>query len=79
MDKPVRASEGPIAFDVVAGKNYSWCSCGMTNDEPMCDGAHAGTDFQPVKYAAKETKTVYFCGCRQVKNGPLCDGSHKNP
>ena len=62
---------------VEAGKDYWWCSCGNSKNQPLCDGSHKGGPFVPVKYSAAESKTVYFCGCKQSANAPLCDGAHK--
>lgn len=76
MSEPVRASDGPLAVEVEEGKNYFWCSCGLSKTQPLCDGSHAGTGFTPVKYEAKRTGTVHFCGCKVTKNSPMCDGSH---
>ena len=76
MNKPVRASNAPLAVPVEAGKSYYWCSCGQSKKQPFCDGTHSGSGFSPVKYEAIESKTVYFCGCKASKNAPLCDGSH---
>jgi CDGSH-type Zn-finger protein len=71
------AKQGPCKVDVEAGKDYYWCSCGKSKNQPFCDGSHKGTDFKPEKYTATESKAVYFCGCKQSLKGALCDGSHK--
>lgn len=76
MSEAVRASDGPLAIEAEEGKSYFWCSCGLSKAQPLCDGAHAGTGFSPVKYVAEKTGTVYLCGCKATKNAPLCDGSH---
>jgi len=77
MDEPTVTGAGPIAIDVEAGRSYFWCSCGKSQKQPFCDGAHKGSEFVPTQYKAAETKTVWFCGCKKTQNGPLCDGSHK--
>ena len=79
MTNPVRATEIPIAVTVEAGKDYWWCSCGLSKTQPFCDGSHSGSTFTPVKYSATESKPVYFCGCKASAKQPLCDGSHRNP
>ena len=66
----------PISIDVEAGKDYWWCSCGKSKNQPFCDGSHSGTEFSPVEYKATESKAVWFCACKQTANIPLCDGSH---
>jgi CDGSH-type Zn-finger protein len=70
--------KSPIAVKVEAGKDYWWCACGQSKNQPFCDGSHkAAGVFTPVKYSATESKTVYFCGCKHSGSKPLCDGTHK--
>ena len=76
MDLPKRASDTPYPIDVEAGKEYYWCSCGLSNNQPFCDGSHKGTSFSPVKFSASKAEKIYFCGCKQTQKPPLCDGSH---
>lgn len=76
MSDPVVAQKSPMPVDVEAGKNYFWCACGQSKNQPFCDGSHAGTDFQPLKWTADETKRVFFCCCKHTAGQPLCDGSH---
>ncbi|MEM8771553.1 MAG: CDGSH iron-sulfur domain-containing protein [Pseudomonadota bacterium] len=76
MDKPTIANRTPIPFDVEAGKNYFWCACGKSENQPFCDGSHQGTFFAPVKWTASETKKVFFCACKHTQGQPFCDGSH---
>lgn len=80
---PKVAVKAPVKVDVEAGKKYFWCSCGLSKNQPFCDGAHKehkGEDgkalMRSVVYEATESKTVYFCGCKHSKNGVLCDGAH---
>ena len=76
MPDPVIAQKSPMPVDVEAGKNYFWCACGQSKNQPFCDGSHAGTDFQPLKWTADETKRVFFCCCKHTAGQPICDGSH---
>ena len=76
MTDPVRASDKPMMVDVEAGQNYFWCACGLSKEQPLCDGSHAGTGISPVLYKADESKKVFFCGCKSTKSPPFCDGSH---
>lgn len=76
--KPEVASKTPYAVMVEGGKNYMWCACGRSSDQPFCDGSHKGTGITPVKFTAEKEERVWFCGCKQTGNAPLCDGSHKN-
>lgn len=77
MEGPNRASDTPYGIDVESGKDYYWCACGLSKNQPFCDGSHKGSGFSPVKYQAAKSGKVYFCGCKQTKSAPLCDGSHK--
>lgn len=78
MTQPTIAQKAPFAAAVQAGKDYWWCACGQSKNQPFCDGSHkAGGVFTPVKYSATESKTVYFCGCKHSGSKPLCDGTHK--
>ena len=74
--QPVVAQKTPYAVEVEAGKKYWWCSCGQSAKQPFCDGAHNGTSFTPLEYAAAKDGTVYFCGCKATTRVPMCDGSH---
>ncbi len=60
------------------GGTYAWCSCGKSNNQPWCNGAHKGSEFSPTVFIAKETKTVSMCMCKQTENPPYCDGSHSS-
>ena len=77
MQKPVIAQRAPTAVDVEAGKTYFWCTCGKSEIQPFCDGAHKDTGFAPVAYEAAKDEKVFFCGCKHTQSAPMCDGSHK--
>ncbi|MAU40752.1 MAG: glutamate synthase [Kordiimonas sp.] len=76
MSEPVIATKSPIPVDVEAGKDYWYCTCGKSANQPFCDGQHKGTDFTPIKYTAEESKKVFFCGCKHNDGGVTCDGGH---
>ena len=57
--------------------SYLICSCGLSKDQPYCDGAHQGTDFVPKRLKLQEPQSVYMCMCKHSKAFPYCDGSHK--
>jgi CDGSH iron-sulfur domain-containing protein 3 len=71
------AQKAPYAVEVESGKTYYWCSCGRSEKQPFCDGAHKETGMQPLAFTAEKTETVYLCGCKQSANTPFCDGKHK--
>ena len=74
---PKIATKQSLKINVTKGTTYYWCSCGLSSNQPFCDGSHSGTDFTPVAYTADEDKLVGFCGCKKSGKGPICDGSHK--
>lgn len=65
----------PYVMEVEPG-NYAWCACGLSNNQPYCDGSHSTTDMKPVLETIEEKKTVAWCGCKQSNNGAFCDGTH---
>jgi len=78
MDKAKIAGTSPLPVEMEEGKSYSWCTCGLSANQPFCDGAHKGTDFRPFRMTATETKTAYLCTCKQTANPGFCDGTHKS-
>ena len=60
MKKGERAGETPIGVDVVEGKSYFWCTCGISAKQPFCDGSHKGTEFVPLKFQADQSKKKIF-------------------
>lgn len=77
MTEAVIVQKTPFEVEVEEGKSYWWCSCGLSDNQPFCNGAHkeAGV-FSPVEWVAPETGTKHLCGCKHTDNAPLCDGSH---
>ena len=77
--KPKVSRNNPYPVDVVAGKTYEWCNCGISDEQPFCDGVkHKIIDCAPLDYTATESGTQYFCGCKQTRNPPFCDGTHSD-
>ncbi|MEO1090093.1 MAG: CDGSH iron-sulfur domain-containing protein [Pseudomonadota bacterium] len=77
MSEPVVAQKAPFGVEVETGKTYFWCACGLSANQPFCDGSHQPTAFKPVKYTAEKSGKAWFCGCKHTGGKPLCDGSHK--
>jgi CDGSH-type Zn-finger protein len=73
---PVVASREPFEVEVKAGEKYWWCSCGLSANQPFCDGAHKGTGLKPHMWKAEKDETVWLCGCKATEGQPFCDGSH---
>ena len=63
---------------------YDWCGCGLSKQQPFCDGTHNSKYIKkwvtggPVRYIAPEDNDIWFCNCKQTKNRPFCDGSHRS-
>ena len=69
----------PYYRELVKGRTYAWCACGLSENQPYCDGSHNGTGIEPVLYQAKEDgEEVLFCGCKRSHEKPFCDGAHNN-
>jgi CDGSH-type Zn-finger protein len=76
MSKPKIADRKPIKVELKKGEEQYWCACGLSKNQPYCDGSHRTTDITPVKFEAEETGDAYLCMCKHSKNAPYCDGSH---
>ncbi len=76
MSDPIAAQKEPYLAQLEAGKNYAWCACGRSKDQPYCDGSHKDTGLSPVFFKSEESREAWLCGCKQTKDQPYCDGSH---
>ena len=79
MDEPKCAGNSPIGVELEPGKKYAWCTCGLSVNQPFCDGKHKGTKFVPTVFEAGSEGTVYFCACKKTNDSYRCDGSHNRP
>lgn len=78
MDLPKIAGTTPIRVELEEGKKYAWCTCGLSETQPFCNGAHKGKGFAPIVFTAEVTKTVSICTCKKTSNpSGFCDGAHK--
>lgn len=77
MEKPNIYAKTPIILELDPG-TYWWCSCGLSKNQPFCDGSHKTTSFTPVKFIIDERKKVALCLCKHSAKIPFCDGSHRN-
>jgi len=73
--EPTIVDKKPIIMTLEAG-NYHSCSCGLSANQPFCDGGHQGTAFTPITFELTETKQVALCLCKHTGNRPFCDGVH---
>lgn len=78
MDQPKVAAKCPAKIEVEAGKKYAYCTCGLSENQPFCDGKHSGTGFTPKVFTAEKSELSYFCQCKRSGNEPYCDGSHNS-
>jgi len=77
MNRAVVADNKPVKVSLEKDKQYLYCTCGRSQNQPFCDGAHAGTDFIPEKFIAQADGNAYLCACKATSNATYCDGSHK--
>jgi len=73
----IKEQKEPYRQEISPG-TYSWCSCGLSQKDPFCDGSHKGTEYKPIKVVIQKEQKVAWCSCKQSKNGAFCDGSHQN-
>jgi CDGSH-type Zn-finger protein len=82
----------PYQIKLSNDKKYYWCTCGLSANQPFCDGAHKGTGKKSLCFelndandtsragsgndTSNEFSEVWLCGCKLTKNPPYCDGSH---
>ena len=78
MENPKIAGKSPSLEELESGKNYAWCACGMSANQPWCNGAHKESTMTPVVFKSDESKTAAMCMCKQTNNPPYCDGSHSS-
>ena len=78
MTEPIVAAKAPSKVALEAGKDYWWCACGRSQNQPFCDGSHKGTNLAPQKVSVAASNDYWLCACKQSRNSPFCDGTHKS-
>jgi CDGSH-type Zn-finger protein len=75
---------------VIPGKIYAWCTCGLSEKQPFCDGAHKRIEpiineqgesvmpYRSLKVEFDKEEEVWFCQCKHTKTPPFCDGTHNS-
>ncbi|KAH1011239.1 hypothetical protein HUJ04_000652 [Dendroctonus ponderosae] len=58
----------PMQLTLVAGKQYSWCLCGRSHNQPFCDGTHRMQELKitqkwaPNSFSLTSLSSIfYFC------------------
>lgn len=78
-DDVVVAAKTPIKVELEEGKEYTYCTCGLSGNQPFCDMSHFGTTHDGgMKFTAGATGPAMLCRCKHTKTPPYCDGSHKD-
>jgi CDGSH-type Zn-finger protein len=65
----------PFVVQETKGTKY-YCVCGLSDNQPYCDGSHKVTHYKPIKVEIENDRRVAYCGCRLSDELPFCDGSH---
>ncbi len=76
MSQPTIVDKKPAVLTLEPG-SYHWCSCGLSTNQPFCNGAHKGTEFTPVTFQIAEQQKVALCQCKYTEKPPFCDGMHQ--
>ena len=57
---------------------YFFCRCGKSHNPPYCDGRHARTGSEPLRFVLDGKTELSLCTCGLCKTPPRCDGSHRH-
>ena len=79
-EKPNIPIKKSIKLVLTKGQTYYYCTCGLSANQPWCDGSHKEKPgFKPLKFVQEKDKKMKLCGCKvnKVKSGALCDKEHK--
>ena len=78
MADPNVPSKKPVTLELEPG-TYWWCACGLSEDQPFCDGSHreAGV-FSPMEFTVERKQRVKLCQCKHTKTPPYCDMTHQD-
>ena len=79
---PVCVKRKGIKVDLVKGETYYYCTCGLSKNQPFCDGSHKEREgYKPLKFTHDgPTKKRKLCLCKRNKevSGAMCDHMHKH-
>lgn len=77
VELPLRKQIRPYEVELIGGETYHWCSCGLSDNHPFCDGSHVDTVFEPVNMKAQLSSKYYLFGCKGSENKPHCHGNRR--
>ena len=77
MARPIVAAVEPKGVQLEKGREYYFCRCGRSKDQPFCDGSHEGTGIEPIAFTPREDGENWLCMCKQSRDLPYCDGTHE--
>ncbi len=75
--EPKIAAKQSIKLELEPG-TYYFCTCGQSDNQPFCNGAHKGSSFSPQPFIVEEKKLMGYCQCKHTANAPYCDGTHRS-
>jgi len=78
MIRPIITANSPACVELKSGKTYAFCTCGLSENQPFCDGKHGGTGLIPHVFKAEKEETAWLCRCKATSSAPFCDGSHSS-
>ena len=73
MSNPVIADNKPKAVNLKQNEEYYFCVCGLSVNQPFCDGSHKDTSFTPKAFKVEKDEEAYLCACKHTGNAPYCD------
>jgi CDGSH-type Zn-finger protein len=73
---PAIAYRKGFYYEVKADRRYLWCSCGRSKTQPFCDPSHAGTNFLPIAFTARQDKGGQLLRPQAHDDRPIVRGSN---
>ena len=78
--EPAIPQKKPYVLDAQEGEKKAWCSCGLSENQPFCDGSHSrqGTGMKPSLVVCEKSGKIAWSGCKRTSNPPYSDGTHNS-